>query len=388
MKPMGSDKGKISNLNKMTPYFATKRKLREQILSGQFGQGGRFTPELDICRQFNVSRTTVRRAISDIVDEGLLVRYQGRGTFVRYQRSEAQKHLLAILHFQYSRASGAYDLFIRGALHKAADLGFELMVSQSNNHSLAITEQVLRLNELRTAGTIIMPFQTGETEGGIQDRVIHMMRGAEQKIVLADTYDPQSEFPTISSDNRAAVFELTSHLIRMGYRRIAFLTSMRIETVIEREEGFRQAMKEHGLPVPPHYFLETVGTDASRQGYQEVNVLRALREPPEAIVCLHDLIAINVLNACEQIGWRVPEDVAVVGFDGLPKGADTRPPLTTMHQPLYEMGEQAVGLLIDQIEGRAIADPHPRLPCALMVRASCGSSLRTPRSKTAGASKR
>jgi len=376
---------KLSDLNKMTPYYAAKRALREQILSGQFGNGGKFTPELDICRQFNISRTTVRHAIGELVDEGLLVRYQGRGTFVRYKRSNAQKRLLSIILCQHARVASAYDLFIQGAIRGAAVLNYEMMVSYSVNNSLAIMEQVLRLNELRTAGTIIMPIQSGESDDLILERVISALKGADQKIVLADTYEPKSEFPTISSDNRKAMYDLTCDLIERGYRRIAFLTNRRIETVVEREDGFKQAMQEHGLDVPPHYMLETVSNDTLRQGVQEVDVFLAMREPPEAIVCLHDVMAINVLRACEKRGWRVPQQIAVVGFDGLPQGATSTPPLTTMSQPLYEMGVQAVKLLIDQLEGRKIEDLHPRLPCSLIVRESCGRLSNRIKNQPAGA---
>jgi len=364
----------------MTPYFAAKRKLREQILSGQFGNGGKFTPELDICRQFNISRTTVRHAISELVEEGLLVRYQGKGTFVRYKRSSAQKRLLSVIVCQHARVAGAYDLFVQGAIHAAASLNYEIMVSNSSHHSLAIMEQVLRLNELRTAGTIILPIQTGEPNDNILDRVTAALKGADQKIVLADTYEPNSEFPTISSDNRKAMYDLTCHLIEKGYRKIAFLTSQSIETVVEREEGFLQAIEEHGLEHPPHYKLDTVGHDIQRQGYQEVDVFLAMREPPEAIVCLHDLMAMNVLDACAKRGWKVPQQVAVVGFDGLPQGATCKPALTTMKQPLYEMGVKAVGMLIDQLEGRDIPNLHSRLPCTLIVRDSCGSKTKARKS--------
>ncbi|MDF3129499.1 GntR family transcriptional regulator [Kiritimatiellaeota bacterium B1221] len=367
-------KTKAEDLNKVTPYTAIKTKLRNRILSGQFGPGGQLTPEMELCRQFNISRSTVRRAISELVEEGLLVRHQGRGTFVCFERTEAQKHLLSILVCQFGHVAGAYDLCVKGAMEACASRGYELLVSNSQNNPHTAMDQVKRLNEIRVAGTIVMPLQTGPDEADELAKVVQALHGADQQVVLADTYAPESEFPSVSSQNREAMYELTSQVIKMGHRKIAFLTSHPIESVVEREEGFRQAMAEHGLDVPPHYFLQTAGLDPVVQGRQAVDVFLAMREPPEAIICLHDLIALNVLDACEKRGWKVPQEVSVVGFDDLPQAAQSYPPLTTMHQPLFEIGESAANMLMDRLEKNDTEeDLHPRLPCRLVKRKSCAA---------------
>jgi len=365
------------DLNKATPYSAAKNLLRGQILAGRFGPGGQLTPELELCRQLNISRSTIRRAITELVDEGLLTRHQGRGTFVRYERTASQKRLIALLLCRFTHVAGAYDLFLKGAMEEASERRYELLVSNSHNNPFTALDQVMRLNEIRAAGTVVMPLQSGGDDEQTMASVLQALKGANQSVVLADTYCPDSEFPSISSQNREATLELTRHLIAQGRRRIAFLTSNRIEPVAEREEGFLQAMKEANLEVPSHYFLEVAGTDPVRQGSQAVDVFMAMREPPEAIVCLHDLIALNVLERCAQRGWRVPHDVAVVGFDDLPAAAHARPPLTTMHQPLFSMGRQAVAMLIDQLNGIPLEDSHPRLPCRLTIRQSCGAHSAT-----------
>jgi GntR family transcriptional regulator of arabinose operon len=363
------------DLNKATPYSAAKARLRNQILAGRFGPGGQLTPELELCRQFNISRSTIRRAITELVEEGLLTRQQGRGTFVKYERTDSQKRLVALLLCRFSHVAGAYDLFLKGAMEEASARRYELLVSNSHNNPFTAIDQVMRLNEIRAAGTVVMPLQSGGDDERTMDSVLQALKGANQHVVLADTYCPDSDFPSISSQNKEATIELTNHLIRLGRRRIAFLTSNRIEPVVEREEGFLQAMQEAGLEVPSHFLLEVAGTDPVRQGSQAVDVFMAMREPPEAIICLHDLIALNVLERCAKRGWRVPEDVAVVGFDDLPAAAHSRPPLTTMHQPLFTMGRQAVGMLIDQLNDVALKDLHPRLPCNLKIRESCGAGL-------------
>lgn len=371
---MPADWNSLQNCDENTRYQAAKTLLRRKVLSGEVGHGEQLQPELELCRDSNLSRTTVRKAIADLVDEGLLVRYRGRGTFVNFHRNRVQQRQLAFLVCR-SNVAGAYDLLLRGAEEKASELGYQLLLANSQNDSAATWEQVVRLNEARVAGTIVVPLQTPLSPNKTTSAVLNALRRSDQRVVLVDEFSADDSIPSICSQNREAMYELTCHLIKnRGYRRIAFLTSVCIEAVAEREEGFRRAMEEHGLEIPPEYFLEVAGRDPATQGSQEVDVFYAMRQPPEVIVCLHDLIAINVLKRCAERGWSVPGDMAVVGFDDLPQAGSCHPPLTTVHQPLLEMGRRAVELLDRQLRGETLIAHHERLSCRFVIRRSCGST--------------
>lgn len=367
----------LKNSDEGTRYLAAKSLIKRMVLTGQVGHNQQLKPELEICEDTNLSRTTVRRAISDLVQEGLLVRYRGRGTFVQIRRTASQKKLLALLLCQHPTVSGAYELLINGVREMAGRRGYQLLLANSHNEVEGGLEQAMRLNENRVAGTIVVPLQT-ESPDQSTAAVVRALKSAGQKVVLVDEDSPDDELISVSSQNREAMYGLTKHLIGLGHKRVAFLSSTRIEAVQEREDGFRRAMEEAGLAIPPEYFLEVAGRDPARQGTQEIDVLMAMRTPPEAVVCLHDLIALNVLRRCSERGWRVPEDVVIVGFDDLPQAAVSKPALTSVHQPLREMGERAVELLINQIEGATEPGPrHERFPCRLVIRESCGAASRT-----------
>lgn len=366
------------NCEDFTRYQAARSLLRRKVLSGEVGHGEQLKPELELCRDLNLSRTTVRKAVASLVEEGLLLRQRGRGSFVNFSRSPIQKRLLAFLY--QSRVTGSIDLLVRGAEQRAAELGYQLLLANAQNDSVAAFEQVVSLNDTRVAGTIVTPVQTLTPEKTTADVLRGLLR-ADQRVVLVDALSDDPAIPSVSSQNLEATHELTCHLIARGYRRIAFLSSVRTEGVIERENGFRQAMEEHGLPVPPEYFLEVAARDPASQGTQEVDLFLAMRTPPEAIVCLHDLIALNVLRRCAERGWKVPDDVAVVGFDDLPQAATSHPPLTTMHQPLLKTGRLAVELLVRQLNGETLHSHHERLPCRFIIRRSCGSG--SPQTETA-----
>lgn len=359
------------NCDESTRYLAAKSMLRRRVLSGELGHGQQLQPELDLCRDINLSRTTVRKAIADLVSEGLLERFAGRGTFVNIKRTPAQLHLLAFLVCRHSpNVAGAYELLFRGAEIAAAEAGYHLLLVNSQNDQTAAFEQVIRLNELRVAGTLLVPLQTASPEQSTAN-VVAALKGANQRVVIVDEFSSDDKTPSVCSQNLEAMDELVSHVISKGFRRIAFLTSEKTEVVREREAGFRRAMERQGLAIPPEYFLQVAGLDPSRQGEQEVDVFMAMRERPEAIVCLHDLIAMNAIRRATERGLRVPQDLAVVGFDDLPASAVCQPPLTTVHQPLQDMGRRAVELLIRQLEGETIVAHHERLKCQLIERQSC-----------------
>ncbi|MBC2595583.1 GntR family transcriptional regulator [Ruficoccus amylovorans] len=368
---------KFKSRDEATRYQIAKNLIKRKVLSGEVGHNQQLQPEMDICRDTNLSRTTVRKAIADLVEEGLLVRYRGRGTFVNIRRTPSQKKLLALLVCQHTNVNGAYDLLIRGAQESAGRLGYQLLLANSYNEIDTGMEQAMRLNELRVAGTLVVPLQSASPDQTTAS-VIRTLRQADQQVVLVDDLSSDPAISSVSSQNREAMYELTKHLIDIGHRRIAFLTSVQTEAVVEREEGFRQAMQDHNLPLPPEYFLEVAGRSPSRQGIQEIDVFMAMREPPEAIICLHDLIALNAMARCRERGWRVPEDVAIVGFDDLPQSATSSPRLTSVHQPLTETGARAVEILVQLLTDEDAQPRQERLPCQLAVRESCGRGLVRP----------
>jgi DNA-binding LacI/PurR family transcriptional regulator len=369
VKQLDQDSG-FTNCDDSTRHQAAKSLIRRMVLSGEVGHNQQLKPELQICEDTNLSRTTVRRAIADLVEEGLLVRFRGRGTFVNIERSKSQRKLLALLVSHHEDVSGAYDLMIRGAQEAATKLGYQMILSNAKNEVETAMEQAIQLNELRVAGTLVVPLQTVRPRRNTA-RVVTALRNAGQQVVMVDDFSRDDELVSVSSQNREAMHELTSYLIDAGYRRIAFLTSVSTEVTREREAGFLDAMKERGLEISPEYFLTVAKMDPTLQGVQEIDVLMAMREPPEAIVCLHDLIALNVIKRCKDRGWSVPDDVAVVGFDDLPQASLVSPGLTSVHQPLRRTGARAVELLVQLLEGEQLSGHHERLPCSLMIRESC-----------------
>ncbi|MEE1771360.1 LacI family DNA-binding transcriptional regulator [Streptomyces sp. JV185] len=168
--------------------------------------------------------------------------------------------------------------------------------------------------------------------------------------------------------------ELARHLIEdHGLRRLAFVGGEAESPDAEaRFHGFRQACREAGLPVPDEPDLRAEMMTQAEGARAAEALLDRPGERPQGVLFANDQMAVGALRALERRGVRVPEDIAVTGFDGIPLSRIVRPPLTTVRQPIRRLGEQAVELLVQRL-GNSGAEPVSlTLPVSLIRRASCG----------------
>lgn len=188
-------------------------------------------------------------------------------------------------------------------------------------------------------------------------------------IVAIDPHTGQSELPTIDSDNLRGGQLATAHLLGLGHRRIAMLSGRPdLESSRLREQGYRQAMAAAGVPVSEDLVL--VGGYDAQASAECTRTLLTSAQPPTAIFAANDVSAIAVIQAAVGLGLRVPADLSVVGFDNIPESALCAPPLTTVNQPIRQMGERSIQLLLRLMRGDHVEDTHLTLQTDLVVRQS------------------
>lgn len=168
--------------------------------------------------------------------------------------------------------------------------------------------------------------------------------------------------------------ELTRHLIEdHGLRRLAFVGGeVESPDAEARFLGFRQACREAGLPVPDAPDLRAEMMTQAEGARAAEALLDREGERPQGVLFANDQMAVGALRALERRGVRVPEDIAVTGFDGIPLSRIVRPPLTTVRQPIRQLGEQAVELLVQRLSNSGSEPVSLMLPVSLIRRASCG----------------
>ncbi len=188
--------------------------------------------------------------------------------------------------------------------------------------------------------------------------------------VLLDCYADEQSLPSVVPDEVQGGRTATEYLLGKGHRRIAFINNIDpIPASFGRLEGYKQALASYGLPFDEQ--LVRAGRSTAAEGYRCAMELMQLPERPTALFCFSDLMAMGAYDALRKLGLRIPEDVAVVGFDNHELiAAHLYPPLTTMELPHYEMGQWAVNYLLQHADSPTPPAVQQTIPCRLIERSS------------------
>lgn len=190
--------------------------------------------------------------------------------------------------------------------------------------------------------------------------------------VLVDNYLPDVPIDAVLPDYVSGGNQATKYLLQQGYQRIAFLHgSPKYRSLVERFRGYCTGLIEAGSPVDPSLVQPYLSKGLPTKGYLEMKALLESGTPFDAVFCVSDRTAFGALQALQEAGLRVPDDVAVIGFDDVAQSSHTTPPLTTVNVPKRAMGEIAVRHLFDIVDGREPDMPIKiTLNTSLVVRAS------------------
>jgi len=194
-------------------------------------------------------------------------------------------------------------------------------------------------------------------------------------VIVDPAGDPSPEVPAVGSANWAGGLAAVRHLIDLGHKRIAAITGPEdMMCSLARIDGYRSAMNAAGLPVKEEWIR--FGDFHRSGGARHAADLLALPEPPTAIFAGSDLQALGVLETARSLGLRVPDDLSLVGYDDIPLANWVSPRLTTVHQPLRQMGSEATRLAIRLAEGPIVGGtPRMDLATSLVVRESTAPLL-------------
>lgn len=244
--------------------------------------------------------------------------------------------------------------------------GYRLLVEQfSDFESAGIVGELLRSGEV--AGVLLSGWVWGHDE-----LLVPLIEDGYPLFSLDDLIGMSTTVPYVTIDHLGGVRTAVRHLISLGHRRIGCVTYGPIASihVTRRLQAMREVMLEAGLEVDENLWRE--GAYEPDTGYRATLSLLQEPRPPTAIFGMNDLMALGALAAIHEVGLRVPQDIAVMGYDDMRFSGFTIPALSTVHAPEMELGRKAAEFLVAQIEGRRLATPKP-LSTHLVVRASCGA---------------
>jgi len=250
---------------------------------------------------------------------------------------------------------------LKGVSSAIDETGYELLAYSGGHHGRSVGWERRSLSRL--GGTLI--------DGAILVTPTVVSAATEIPVVAVDPHTGPAGFPTVDADNAAGAMVATQHLLDLGHRRIAMLGGREdLESARLREKGFREAMAAAGVPVDPA--LVRVGGYRPETASVPARELLSLADRPTAVFAANDISAIRTIEVAHELGLRVPADLSVVGFDNVPESALCTPTLTTIAQPLHDIGATALRMLVELIAGREPTPEHVCLPTQLVVRDSTG----------------
>ncbi|THV36396.1 LacI family DNA-binding transcriptional regulator [Glycomyces buryatensis] len=313
-----------------------------------------------------VSTATVSKVVNGRSDVGAATREQIEGLIRShgYRRQRRPTKSAALIDVLFHELRGLYAIeILNGVQEVAREHRLGVVVSEMGGRHVPGHDWVEEVLARRPLG-VISVFSGLET--GQSDRLY----SRDIPLVLLDpTGDPDPAAPSAGASNWNGGLAAARHLTGLGHRRIAVITGPdRMEAARARLDGFRSGLDMAGVPVDPA--LVRHGDFEIGTGRDLAFELLRLADPPTAIFACNDGTAVGVYHAAAKLGVRIPEDLSVVGFDDLPKAKWTVPPLTTVRQPLKEMGTAAARMIVSLAAGETLPQQRVELATELVVRDS------------------
>ena len=332
----------------------------------------------DIAERAGVSLITVSRALNNKPDVSKETRARVRAIAEELQyapnvhaRALASGDSRTLGLIVADSANPFYGKLIRGVEDTASAQGYGVILcnTSEDREREAAAHQMLR--EKRVDGMLVTGIRTGLSP---------LLRLEQENIpfVLLNRYLQEIDADCVVNDNRQGAYEATAHLCGLGHRRIVHLTGpQQISSVRERLAGFRQALDEYDIQFDPGLVLRC---DLKLEGgYQQIKTaMPAFAPRPTAVFAYSDLVAIGVLKALRELGLRVPQDIALVGYDDIEFAPFVDPPLTTVAQLVYEIGQKGTEILLEKINWPEEEEWTPQrmvFKPELRIRASSGPQL-------------
>lgn len=358
-----------------------RSQLRALILSslnkGELSIGDQLPTETEMTQKYGMSRGTIREGIALLVQEGILSRRRGAGTFVAgLKPAKKCKQIAAVVACQH----GQWDTFgqiVREIEHQIHERGDSLILCNHESRREKMDIYLQRIIDEQVAGVIFSPIQLPN----MRDYNLEVVRRLEEHgipfVLIASpiSSDTLSRYSFVSSNGFEATRRIVRYLTELGHRRIGYIQGLQdVFSAQARFDGYIEEMRRCRLEVNSDDVKRILVGDVRDQGRQEVREMLAGASRPTAVICIHDMVAKNVIEEVHTLGLRVPNDVAVIGFDDLFFASTLTPPLTTVRTPLATEATLDVEFLYGKIAGTYTGERQEFLPCELVVRDSCGTA--------------
>lgn len=332
------------------------------IESGELKPGDKLPTEEELAARFAVSLTTTRKALTDLAREGIICRIKKKGTFVTSTilaeppTSITPRTVSFILPLS-EQTDDTLMQHVRGAQGYFSQRGYSMLIEATNCQIELENQFIDQAIANQLSGLIIFPVSPEQNRDTFLKLKLHNI-----PFVLIDRFPEHFPVNSVVCDNFDGSFQATEHLISLGHKNILFVTTAgSTQAEIVRHSGYAAAMQNHGL-------REDLPVLSFRQ---EGAICQAVQEgDATAFVCGNDHCALELFRLLSEHGFAIPEDVSLVGFDGVQATEFVIPPLTTVFRPCFDISQLAAKRLVDMIEHKQRNLEQTIVPIQLLVRGS------------------
>jgi DNA-binding LacI/PurR family transcriptional regulator len=358
------------DLNNPVPlYQQIVEILKREISSGQHKEGDLIGSQEALAQRFGVSLITARKAMAVLINQGYLIGRVGKGMYVARRLRSVDYAKIRTLGLVLSDLRNPFfSMIIPGVESAASERGYNLLLSDSSGQIEKEESQITHFMDIGVDGLII---------ASMTHR--YQVTAAMKKLVKAAlpfvmvSYIDNPDIPYVGTDHEKGAYLATEHLIKQGFQRIGFISAEKGNLVaFKRQRGYERALREYGYDSTADdvFYMKWNNMES---GYEIAEQIFARPVWPEAFFVYSDISALGFQKAALERGIQIPDELALVGYDNIERSSYAPVPLTTIHQPAFEIGQLAVDKVIKLIEGRPV-EVRTTLEPKLIIRDSCGAA--------------
>ncbi|MEM9774778.1 MAG: LacI family DNA-binding transcriptional regulator [Chloroflexota bacterium] len=333
----------------------------------------------EVAREAGVSVTTASRALSgydDVADQTrrLVERAADRLGYVpnlmaRRLKTGRTGTMGFIIPDTSSRLGDPFfSNFIAGIGNEASAHGYDLLITTHSPDSRGEHESYTRAVGGGWVDGVIL------VRTRFEDWRIRYLYENNYPFVTFGRSNHDFDYPFVDEDSKGGVSQMVQHLVNSGHQEIAFVSPpANLMFARLRRTGYIETMESNKISWHPEWIRE--GDMTRKSGYEQMNILLASKARPTAVIAGNDMMALGVMDAIQERSLVVGKDISVCGFDDVPVAAYTNPSLTTLRQPIYDIGRRCCRMLVDILAGNAIESKQVLLSPQLIVRESTGLKI-------------
>ena len=343
----------INTTSPIPKYYQLQTWLVEQIEQGVYAPGDKIPTEEEITQMTGLARATISQAIKNLHNDGYLTRKRGHGSFVT-ERDNPKDMEMIIAVMVHDIRSGYAPEFLRGIGDEADKNNYSILLCNHDDLHVRAEYHSRKIIDLNPGGIIYIPTVATDDKN---IKIIETFLNKNFPLVIADRTLTVPTVDSVSTDNFEGAYQLTKHILELGHKNIAFFQNTQSSSEKNRLAGYKKALSDYGIDFNPDIVVTPFERYVEKRCYEYARHFLKDYRKYSALFADTDKSAVIFATVAKEMGIRIPQDLSIVGYGNMACNYSSQLSITTIHQPVYEMGKQCLQFILSRIQGY---DGEPR----------------------------